>query len=110
MNKRLGDDDASAVDLVFDRISQVNDGNGNGGGTMAYFTPVGDSVARRIGAVETVMRLLAEMPADEPPTGLSQRTIQRIEQAAATGSQQQRQHVQPERPLPPGIGEGSTHA
>lgn len=74
MNKKLGDNDAMAVDLLLDRSNMSTSSNtGN-----SFAAPVGDSVVRRIGATEAVFRLIAEMPASEPPAGLAKRTVERI--------------------------------
>ncbi|HEY7089578.1 MAG TPA: hypothetical protein VH518_15885 [Tepidisphaeraceae bacterium] len=87
MNKRLGDDDALAVDLVLDRTNMVSgntsgsgdgNGHGNGGDTGVFFAPVGDAVAVRIGAVEAVLRVLNELPDENPPAGLAERTVGKI--------------------------------
>jgi hypothetical protein len=89
MNKQLGEDDALAVDLVLDRTNKVNTNaaaasDGNGGDSAVFFTPVGDSVALRIGAVEAVLRVLNEMPNEDPPDDLAQRTLGRILQRPLT--------------------------
>jgi hypothetical protein len=73
MGKRLGKDDARAVDLLLDR-SNVAANNGS----SAFATPAGDAVVQRIGAAETVFRLLAEMPAADPPSDLIKKTMERI--------------------------------
>jgi len=110
MTMKLGDDDSRAVDLLLDRSNKVTDGNGNGGSSVCV-TPVGDAVARRIGAVETVLRLVAEMPAADPPTDLVAKTMDRIRQrgvnpnviapAATVEGHQQQQPI---------IGQGPRHA
>jgi len=109
MTMKLGDDDARAVDLLLDRSNKVSDGNGNGGSSV-YVTPVGDAVARRIGAVEAVLRLVAEMPVADPPADLAARTVERIRQrgdtagviAPSTGIQSPQQQ--------PTLGQGPRHA
>jgi hypothetical protein len=109
MTKQLGDNDAQAVDLLLDRSNQVSDGNGNGG-TGVYVTPVGDAVARRIGAVESVLRLLAEMPATDPPADLFEKTMDRIAQHPSQGVMAPgtaATHGQPQHPI---IGQGPRHA
>jgi hypothetical protein len=73
MGKRLGDEDAQAIDLLLDRSNTVANNN-----SSAFSTPAGDSVVERIGAAETVMRLLAEMPAADPPADLVRKTLDRI--------------------------------
>jgi hypothetical protein len=79
MEMKLSEDDALAVDLMLDRSSAT------GGNSATFAAPAGDSVVERIGAVETVMRLLAEMPAADPPADLAQRTIERIEHSGGIG-------------------------
>ena len=64
---KLGDDDARAVDLLLDRTTDMK--------TDAFATPQGDSVAQRIGATETVFKLLAAMPAVDPPDDLTKKTM-----------------------------------
>jgi len=109
MTKQLGDNDAQAVDLLLDRSNQVSDGNGNGG-TGVYVTPVGDAVARRIGAAESVLRLLAEMPAADPPADLAERTLLRISQRAAHGVMAPGADASQHQPQQPIIGHGPRHA
>jgi len=108
MTMKLGDDDARAVDLLLDRSNKVNDANGNGGSSV-YVTPVGDAVARRIGAVETVLRLVAEMPVADPPAGLAARTMERIHQRGETNVIAPTTGVttHPQQPI---IGQGPRHA
>ena len=120
--KRLGENDAKAVDLLLDRTFSATDGNsssgaahppaGNGNGMNAMSTaevfasPTDDEVIKRVGAVETVLRLLAEMPAPDPPSDLVQRTLDRIRArtAAIPGTTT-------EQPGPhPIIGHGPPHA
>ena len=75
MSKRLGDDDASAVDLAFNR----HRADRTGSGLAAIFgPPVNHAVAKRFTAVDAMLRLLAEMPADDPPPGLAKRTCDKI--------------------------------
>src|SRR3982750_3918552 len=81
MSKRLGDYDAQAVDLLLDRSNKAADGNGGGtNAASAFMAPVGDEVANRIGAVESVLRLVTEMPAPDPAPDLIKRTLERIHQ------------------------------
>jgi hypothetical protein len=99
MNKILMDDDGLAVDLLLDRTSMNSDN------TAGFLPPNGDSVIRRIGAVETILRLFAETPAGDPPAGLAQRTLDHI---------QRHGHKSVSRPLAeptaPAIGQGPHHA
>ena len=75
MNKRLGDDDASAVDLAFDKRSRATQKSGL---AAIFAPPVNDNVAKRFTAVDAMLRLLTELPADEPPPGLAKRTCDKI--------------------------------
>jgi hypothetical protein len=119
--KRLGENDAKAVDLLLDRTSSATNGsssgaasppagNGNGLNVMStaevFASPIDDEVIKRVGAVETVLRLLAEMPAPDPPSDLVQRTLDRIRVRTAavprTTSEQPGPH--------PIIGHGPPHA
>lgn len=97
MMKRLGDDDAMAVDLLLDYGNKPDDGN------SGYVLPVGDAVAKRIGAVETVLRLLAEMPAPDPSPDLVQRTLRRINSSSGATLPEAGQHL-------PALTEGQQHA
>jgi hypothetical protein len=75
MGKTLSEDDARAIDLLLDRSNTVTSNNAS-----AFATPAGDSVVERLGAAETVMRLLAEMPAADPPADLTRKTMEFIRQ------------------------------
>jgi hypothetical protein len=75
MKKRLGDDDASAVDLAFDRRTRTTRSTGL---AAIFGPPVNHAVAKRFSAVDAMLRLLAEMPADDPPPGLAKRTCDSI--------------------------------
>jgi hypothetical protein len=102
---QLADHDAQAVDLLLDRSNMAQDGNGGGSGT--FVAPVGDAVTKRIGAVETVMRILSEMPDEEMPADLVGKTLKRIQQRESAVGQpviEQGQHPQS------GIGQGPSHA
>jgi hypothetical protein len=75
MGKRLGEDDALAIDLLLDRSSAATTNS-----SSTFATPSSDSVVQRIGAAEHVLRLLAEMPAADPPADLTHKTMERIRQ------------------------------
>src|ERR1700733_517725 len=75
MGKRLGEDDAQAIDLLLDRSSTAANNS-----SSTFAAPAGDAVVERIGAAETVLRLLSEMPAADPPANLTQKTNERIRQ------------------------------
>lgn len=100
MNKILGVDDALAVDLLMDRSM-------NKTGTQAvtsFVAPVGDEVVRRVGAVESLLRLIAEMPAEEVPVGLAQRTIEHVRHFRQHGT------IAPAAQQQAVIGQGPQHA
>lgn len=82
MNKRLGENDAQAVNLLLDH---GNTATGSTDGSLVFAPVVGDSVTKRIGAVETVLRLIAEMPAADPAPDLVKRTMERIRRTGAVG-------------------------
>jgi hypothetical protein len=95
MGKRLGDEDSAAVDLLLDRANTAQSGDSG-----AFATPAGDAAVKRIGAVEAVFRLLAEMPAAEPPADLVQKTMQRTHQQENLAPGTSSQH-----PQPPALGQ-----
>jgi hypothetical protein len=76
MSKRLGDDDAQAVDLLLEHGGTAADVAAG-----AFLTSLSESVVDRVGIVESVFRLLSEMPAPEPPADLVQRTVERCQHA-----------------------------
>lgn len=101
MTKKLGDNDSLAVDLLLDRSM-----NKNGRDIVnSFVSPIGDDVVRSVGAVETLLRLVSEMPAEEVPAGLAARTVERVRlhaeqhSTAAARSEQQLS-----------IGQGPQHA
>jgi hypothetical protein len=73
MGKRLSEDDAQAVDLLLDRSNTISDGAAG-----AFARPLGDETVKRLGAAETIFRLLAETPAADPPADLVKKTMDRI--------------------------------
>lgn len=100
MTKRLGDDDARAVDLLLNKTNTAKAGTGGrgNGGARVYATPVGDAVAGRIGVVESMFRLLAEMPAADPAPDLVARTLNYV-QRRATAVPGHALEPQPSRPV-----------
>jgi hypothetical protein len=99
MIHRLGDDDALAIDLLLDRSMSSN---ANMTGTT-FVNPLNDSVIARVGAAESVLRLIAQMPASDPPAGLVQRTLDLIKRRSA-------QVAQPIKNDRPDLGQGRPHA
>jgi hypothetical protein len=104
---KLLDDDAFAIDLLLDRTNvtaQQSDAT-HGKRAGAFLSqPIGDSVVKRIGAAEAILRLLAESPAPEPSPDLAHKTLQHIKQAGSTAHQMDAEHHQPP------IGQGPQHA
>jgi hypothetical protein len=81
MTRKLNNADRAAVDLLFDRIQSAS-GNGNGGdGVVALAGAVPDA---NLKAVETVLSVLAQMHAPEPPADLATRTLSRVAHATGT--------------------------
>ena len=83
MTKRLGESDRRAVDLLLDRTTGTDNGNGNGG----YVTHAQPATEPGIQAVQSVLSLLDVMPADEPAADLMARTMARIDSRAGAGAQ-----------------------
>lgn len=105
---KLSKQDARAVDLVLDSSSALapEAGQSKGETTGSFFThsssgvgpasfaaPDGasgtvngmgatnnDNLADRVGQVDTLLRLLDHLPAEEPPADLVQRTLRRVEE------------------------------
>ncbi|HYO08162.1 MAG TPA: hypothetical protein VER17_04260 [Tepidisphaeraceae bacterium] len=79
MTRKLNSADRAAVDMIFDRLNTTHANGGDG--FVAMTAAVED---RRLGAVETVLNVLAQMPAPEPSSDLAVRTLQRIATAIPT--------------------------
>ena len=69
MARRLSESDASAVDVV------LNDARGGSG----FAEPVGDAVIKAVAAVDGMLRLLDQLPTENPPAGLVARTMALIQ-------------------------------
>lgn len=69
MARRLSDTDAKAVDSV------LNDSRMHAG----YAEPMGDEVIKAVGAVDGLLRLLDQLPTENPPAGLVARTMMLIQ-------------------------------
>jgi hypothetical protein len=100
MIQRLGDDDGLAIDLLLDRSMSSNSNNGG-----TFVAPVSDAVIARVGAAESVLRLIAQMPVSDPPAGLVQRTLDRIKQRGTPITQP----IDTDRQAPD-LGQGRQHA
>jgi len=87
---RLSDEDGRAVDLLLDRPASKGDGNGNHDGTSSHaagaVAPAANGQAqRRIEAATSVLDLLSNLEAPEPPADLLERTLRKIEEITAAG-------------------------
>jgi hypothetical protein len=82
MTRKLSDADREAVDLMFDRITSAQGGNGDGGNDAERgdgFVAIASGVnSERLQSVEEILGVLAMMPAAEPPADLAVRTLQHI--------------------------------
>lgn len=68
MTRKLTDDDRRAVDLLLD--------HGAGDGNLARIAaPVSEA---RLAAAEKLFHLIGQFPAQEPPTDLVEKTLERI--------------------------------
>jgi hypothetical protein len=88
MPKQLSPEDSRAVDLVLDGESMQR-------GPM--YAAVNNGVGERMNAAEDLLQLLDHLPAEDPPADLIRRTMQRIEDADATG-----RRLSPRAALAPG--------
>jgi hypothetical protein len=70
--------------------------------SVAFAPQISDAVVARVGAVESLLRLVAQMPAEDPPVGLAQRTLERIHRA-------EHRAVAPAVQAP-ALGQGPQHA
>jgi hypothetical protein len=75
MSQRLGDEDRHAVDLLLDKTATV-------GTTTMYAAPGNDGFEKRLNSVASILKLLGQMPAVDPPADLIARTMRRIEERA----------------------------
>jgi hypothetical protein len=100
MAMRLGEEDGRAVDLVLDRGSMEP-----GQPASVYVQPGTDGLERRVTNVENILKVLAQMPAADPPSDLVGRTMQRIDQAKVNSASSQ-----PRPYVPPQQGQDRHHA
>lgn len=104
MNAKLSEEDRQAVDLLLDRQRAVAPG-GNGmdveGMTRGFSPHVVPVNQDRVIAVSELLGLLDLMPSEEPPPGLVDRTIARIEGSIAAPEHE---------PFRPAAVDTSTHA
>jgi hypothetical protein len=83
MMPRLRDEDRLAVDLLLDRAVTSSGGNGQSG---TGFTPVNSGATEHVAKVQSLLRVLEMMPAEEPPSDLVAKTIRRVEAESAEDS------------------------
>jgi hypothetical protein len=76
---KLNDKDGEIVDLLLDRPSQ-NPAAGGG-----FVKPL-DLQPERVRTIQKVLSLLDGLPAEEPPTDLVSRTLDRVDGAVKSGS------------------------
>jgi len=91
MNRKLSDEDRRAVDLLLDH-----------GVTSGGITRVASAVPqRRLAAAERVLKLIGQMPADEPSIDLVATTMDRVDRATAgrVGRATRRPHAAPQPPM-----------
>lgn len=87
MSRTLSDEDRRAVDLFLDQ---------GAGATEGRVTPVVPLVSqKRMNSVLRVLALLDEMPVQEPPTNLIEKTMRKIDREAG-----RQPSPQPRRPAP----------
>ena len=77
MTPRLRDEDRLAVDLLLDRAAASSAGDGKA------FTQFHGAAAEQVAKVQSLLRVLDMMPADEPSDDLLSRTIRRVEDESA---------------------------
>lgn len=94
---KLRDEDRLAVDLLMDRAVAGAGGNGLGDG-HTRFTPVNGAIPQQLGRVESVLRVLDMMPAEEPAPDLMSRTMRRVE---AQSAEQDPSVLRPPQPMVP---------
>jgi len=93
MVTRLGEADGKALDLLLDRPQT------DGAAQPAFRTPHASTVQERVNAVDKVLRILASMPAADPPPDLVARTIKFIESGALpTGGRAAQPAASPRQP------------
>ena len=96
---RLRDEDRLAVDLLLDRAVTGSNGGGNGNGQSPNgFAPVSGAVPEQLDKVQSLLRVLDMLPAEDPPADLLARTMRRVEEQAA-------QHPSALRPPQPGVSD-----
>jgi hypothetical protein len=76
---KLNDQDGEIVDLLLDRPAT---GPSTGGGFVKQL----DLQPERVQTIQKILSLLDSMPAEEPPTDLVARTLDRVNSAVDSGS------------------------
>ena len=83
MRTQLNNEDRRAIDLLLERASGIGD---TPAVEQLFRAPVVGNFERRIDAVDKILELLDQMPAEEPPADLVNRTLQRIHEADVSGA------------------------
>jgi len=91
MSRKLSDEDRRAVDLLLDH-----------GISQSGITRVAGAVPqKRLAAAERVLKLIGQMPAEEPSIDLVAATMERLDRATAgrVGRATRRPHAAPQPPM-----------
>jgi cytochrome c-type biogenesis protein CcmH/NrfG len=91
MKPTLGQEDRRAVDLLLDRAAALA-GNGNG---HSLYASTDQAMGKRIAGAQRLLKLLELMPSVDPPQDLVNRTLRRIDRAAAHPAVMRPQVAQP---------------
>lgn len=79
MKLRLSDQDRQAVDLLLDRAASVD---ANGASIPPPVVPAaGVELNENLKNVSAVLNLLSQLPQEDPPIDLVQRTLQRVRES-----------------------------
>jgi hypothetical protein len=85
MSKRLKPQDAHAVDLLLNKAGATSMGH-------KYNRPTDDQERASIERVEALLTMIQQWPAEEPPAGLVERTMARIDGAVSPTHQAEEAH------------------
>src|SRR5687767_6206248 len=81
MSKRLKPEDAFAVDLLLNKAGATSMRKSQ------YNAPSSDQERASVERVEALLTLIQQWPAEEPPAGLVERTMARIDAAVSSSHQ-----------------------
>jgi len=82
MRTRLDNEDRRAVDLLLERANGIGD---TPAVEQLFKAPILGNFEKRIDTVDRVLELLGNMPVEDPPKDLVNRTLQRIAEVEANG-------------------------